>query len=207
MSAVDSLPPGQYYNWDDAAGTSSRGYVASDGSRWKLLQAAGIVEVDGSGHRRIVSSTATGHPYEYVWQIDRTANTKSAWISRDDETGIVSVLFKRPAYQASGRFYQATVSLENSTRITDLQWVQTPTWASSVNLVSASRGTRLPAGIFRSTSEQYVPASARDLELIRNSDSRTSRALQPQVLRSYESTGRSSAPVSSSSILNLAIPE
>ncbi len=203
--AMRSAMPGRYYHWDQAEGTSARGYIAKDGSRWRLLKAAGIVEVDTNGRRHIVSSSASGHPYQYVWQIDRGTSSKTAWISRHEDTGIVSVLYKRPAYQASQNFYQAKVTLNDESRIVGVQWVQTPSWASSVNVASGSRGPRLPDSIYRSTSQQYVPASLRDVEIVRQGFSGGTSNPEPQLLRPYEDSGIANTPQSDAKVLGFSI--
>ena len=161
------LVPGHYYYWESAVGTSQAGYSAPDGSHWKLLEAAGIVEVDDVGGYHLISSNSWGHPYQYVWQITGDRIRRTAWIARDASTKTVSVVYQRPANAASKGFYEAQIVLENHARIIGLKWVNTPPWASDLKIVTASRTPQLPPGIFRATIERYLPATTAEAEVAR----------------------------------------
>ena len=180
--------PGRYYRWKTVPGTSEAGYVAHDGSRWKLLKSAGIVEVDRWGRQHTISHKSSGHPHRYIWKIEKGSNArKVAWISRNETTGTISVFYQRPRYSHKSRFYSASVVLEDGIRIVDLTWQRVPDWATEVELVVASKYPRLPAGIHRSTPKKYLPASEYDVVVAKRAKDflRVTRQLTPQ-LQAYE---------------------
>lgn len=169
IQSLKNARPGRYYNWQPAEGTSKRGYVAQDGSQWTLMKSNGIVEVDTTGRRRIVSTESSGHPYQYVWQINRKSSTarKTAWISRDHSTGAVSVHYVRPRFTTTKQFFPATVTTESGNKIVSLQWQRRPRWADNVSIASSTRPA-LPPSIYRATSRNYIPASTYDIAAARN---------------------------------------
>lgn len=202
---LNNARPGQYYRWKTASGTSEKGYVAHDGSRWKLLKSSGIVEVDQWGNKRTISHQSSGHPYRYVWHIQKnTSAKKTAWIARSESTGAISVFYQRPRYSVKTRFYPATVVLEDNSRIVDLKWQTAPDWANDVRLVVASKLPRLPVGIHRHTSKKYLPASEYDVAVAQRAmpSANPMRQLTPQLVVPYET-----APPPTLNVPSLSLPQ
>lgn len=183
-----SAQPGRYYRWKTAPGTSEKGYVAHDASRWKLLKSAGIVEVDRSGRQHMISDKSSGHPHRYIWKIEKDrAVKKMAWISRNASNGSITVFYQRPQYRPESRFYPVSVVLEDASRIVDITWHRVPDWATEVRLVVASKYPGLPVGIHRITTKKYLPASEYDLVVAKRAMNSplVTRQLTPQ-LQPYE---------------------
>lgn len=162
---LKTASPGHYTSWRTAPGTSRTGYLAADGSRWKLMQSTGSVQIDSYGRRYRVSD-AQGT--DLAWKIDRQgAPSKSAWIARDEKTGNISVLYRRPEIVSDTKFYPASVRLDGG-RITAISWRIKPSWADSAAIVKGYATPRLPAASYRSTSQPYMRASQSDLVAAQN---------------------------------------
>ena len=206
---LNTASPGYYTTWRTASGTSRNGYLAADGSRWTLMQNSGRVHVDGSGNRhRLSSQTGT----QLAWKIERDgAPSRSAWIARDEKTGSLSILYRRPEITDDTRFYPATVKLDRG-KVTAVSWRIKPAWADQADIVKGPSTPSLPVASYRSTTQGYVRASQSDLlaarQAVQPSYAGSTRRMNAQRTRPYDSVPEpATAPVQNDNSLSLTVSE
>ncbi|MCR9201927.1 MAG: hypothetical protein NXI04_25055 [Planctomycetaceae bacterium] len=209
---LNTASPGYYTTWRTASGTSRNGYLAADGSRWTLMQNTGRVHVDGSGNRHRLSDE-TGS--QLAWKIERDgAPSRSAWIARDEKTGSLSILYRRPQITDDTRFYPATVKLDGG-KVTAVSWRIKPEWADQAGIVKGHSTPSLPVASYRPTTQGYVRASQSDLLAARQAiqqsyaGSTSVRPMNAQQTRPYDSVPQPTTvpAVQKDSSLSLTVSE
>lgn len=203
---LNTASPGYYTAWRTAPGTSRDGYLAADGSRWTLMQSSGRVHVDHLGRRSRLSD-ASGN--QLAWKIERDGiPSKSAWIARDEKTGNISILYRRPQITDDTRFYPATVKLDGG-KVTAVSWRIKPSWADQAAIVKGQSTPRLPAASYRSTSQGYLLATRSDLDAAQQAVRTSSASLSARRSRPYDSVPQPAAvpAVQKDSSLSLTVSE
>lgn len=174
------------------------------------MQNSGRVHVDGSGNRHRLSDQRGN---QLAWKIERDgAPSKSAWIARDEKTGSLSILYRRPEITGDTRFYPATVKLDGG-KVTAVSWRIKPDWADQAGIVKGQSTPSLPVASYRPTTQGYVRASESDLlaarQAMQPSYAASIRRMNAQQTRPYDSVPQPSIvpAVQKESSLSLTVSE
>lgn len=130
---------GPGYGYPTAAAYAGSTYARRPGMP---LASGGVDIIRPTGNRPVVAQTSP-------------SRRKHIWVARHEETGLITVRYRKPEEAQRNEFFPAMATIEGSHHITSLDWLERPDWSA---LVHVHRGVLAPVRTSRQPASDVAPA-------------------------------------------------